>query len=139
MLGLIQASALLHQFQRKWDADGRIIASPDDYKLVKKRFGDVLARSMGSAGSQRIATFLEDLRRAVDGRGRFTIADLTGKVDGCTNKIRGCVNELVSLGQVQVLQASVGNKPTVYGFAPDGQPLNTLDLPDVKEPPVREG
>lgn len=58
VLNLIRAHALLHQAQRERDAQGRVIATLDDYSIVRELVADLLAEGVD-------ATVPKTLRQAV--------------------------------------------------------------------------
>lgn len=59
ILTLIRAHALLHQENREWDDRGRLLASLDDYSVVRDLIADVLAEGVGVAVSDEIAEVVE--------------------------------------------------------------------------------
>jgi hypothetical protein len=46
LLALIRAHALLHQATREHDAKGRIVASLDDYAVVRELIADVISEGV---------------------------------------------------------------------------------------------
>ncbi len=48
LLTLIQTHAILHQRQRDWDTEGRVIATLDDYAAIRALVEDLLAEAMGA-------------------------------------------------------------------------------------------
>jgi hypothetical protein len=65
-LALVEASALLHQRQRKVDQDGRLIAEPADYALAARLLSGPLARTIGESLSDPARRFLDRLFAEVD-------------------------------------------------------------------------
>ena len=59
LLALIRAHAVLHQMNRARDAAGRIIASLDDYKVVRGIVADVLAEGVQSTVSPTVRETVE--------------------------------------------------------------------------------
>ncbi len=66
VLSIVQASALLHQRQRKTDQDGRLIAEPADYAVAARLLSGPLARTIGESLSDPARRFLERLIAEVD-------------------------------------------------------------------------
>lgn len=62
VLRMIQASALLHQFQRELSVEG-IVANQDDYELARSLLSESLGRSLGGALSAAVVRFWEKLRQ----------------------------------------------------------------------------
>jgi hypothetical protein len=93
VLGLIRAHALLHQASRERDDRGRIIATLDDYAVVRQLVVDVV-----SEGVQ--ATVKPEVRQAVE-----TVASLAGD-DGATRKQLGLELELDPSAAGRRLQAA---------------------------------
>ena len=58
---MIQASALLHQFQRLRDESGRIVAQPEDDWLAQLLLNEVLARSLGHKSADALKRFVKRL------------------------------------------------------------------------------
>jgi thiamine monophosphate kinase len=56
---LIEASALLHQYQRQTDEQGRIVATEKDYELVFS-LGELITESMSTI-SQKLHSILETI------------------------------------------------------------------------------
>lgn len=52
VLSLVKAHALLHQASRDVDAKGRIVATPDDYAIVRDLISDVVAEGVGATVSE---------------------------------------------------------------------------------------
>ncbi len=94
LLGLIEASAFLHQHQRQMDNQGRIIASQQDYSNGKDLFEHCYY-----AGPQRA---VRDLVKAVEsfGSSEFRVADLTPKLDWGHSKAYEVLRRAADLGFV---------------------------------------
>lgn len=52
ILNLIRAHALLHQAQRKRDTEGRIVATLEDYEVVRELVADLLSEGLGATISK---------------------------------------------------------------------------------------
>jgi hypothetical protein len=63
LLALIRAHAVLHQASRDRDDEGRIIATIDDYVVVRNLVGDIIAEGIGSAVSDTVRETVEAVAR----------------------------------------------------------------------------
>ena len=114
LMSTIQASALLHQLQRQVDADGRLIATGDDYQLARHLLGKPFARLLGGALSDPALRFFERLEAwAV---GRFTTTEAIRQERGRSSErsVRGWLTELEDGGAVELVEAGKGPKPTTW-------------------------
>jgi len=132
LLGLVKSMALLHQFQRDRDQDGRVTATIEDYDLVRKRFAGPIARSLGLELSQGSQTLWERLRCY---NNHFTISDLEkdNEIALSENSIRARVSELTKAGMVKVLQPGAGRRPATYCIDRGAEMPNKLQLPDLHQ------
>ena len=73
LLGLIEASAFLHQHRRNRDGAGNIVAAPEDYLIAKELFEHCYYAGPDSKVAQLLAAAQQI--KADD----FSVADLTGK------------------------------------------------------------
>ena len=62
VLGLITTHALLHQAARQRDAQGRIVASLDDYAVVRELVADLVAESAGASVDDSLRETVEAVR-----------------------------------------------------------------------------
>ncbi len=69
LLALIRAHAVLHQASRERDQDGRIVATLDDYAVVRDLVADLMAEGVG-------ATVPETVRRTVEAVAALNTAGL---------------------------------------------------------------
>lgn len=66
LLTLIRAHALLHRETRERDKDGRIIASLEDYEVVRDLFAETLAEELGVAVSDETRAVVETVTAIID-------------------------------------------------------------------------
>jgi hypothetical protein len=112
LMGMIQASAILHQFQRTIDGDGRIVAAPDDYELARHLCRGPLARLLGGRISDAAIRFYD---RLVEwGPDRFSTADAYRRDRKSQQAIRGWLRELAEAGAVEQVEAPKGSRPAVW-------------------------
>ena len=69
LLALIRTHAVLHQATREQDRDGRIIATVDDYEVVRDLVGDVIAEGVGKQVSSTIRETVEAVRATLTDNG----------------------------------------------------------------------
>jgi hypothetical protein len=63
VLNLIRAHAILHQAARKRDVAGRIVATPDDYEVVRDLLADIISEGVEATVSPAIRETVETIRR----------------------------------------------------------------------------
>ena len=127
LLSLIKAVALLYQFQRQRNHQNQIIATVQDYDIVRTHLPGPLARGLGCALTPGASDLLEMARN----RSTFTVSQIVGKSHCSDNTIRGRINELLNTGQITRLQESSGRKPAVYCPADDPPSMGDLALPEL--------
>lgn len=125
-LSLIQTVALLHQYQREQDAHGRLIASEDDYDIVRALFLKPLGRTLKRSLTHGALQLLEFLRQDT---GEFTVRDMVAITQLATNTVGGRLRELLDAGQVLVTAQGAGRRPCRYILSPTPPPLHGLMLP----------
>jgi hypothetical protein len=80
LLALIRTHAFLHQATRDRDKNDRIIATADDYEVVRDLVGDVMAHGVGITVSQSVRETVEAVRAEVEksrnGVGLKVVADM---------------------------------------------------------------
>jgi hypothetical protein len=84
VMAVVQAIALLHQFQRHDDPqNGSIVqATVADYRVARRLIAAPLARSLGAALPDHVVSFAEWLQKAVKPGETFTVGQLDGRA-GC--------------------------------------------------------
>jgi hypothetical protein len=80
LLALIRAHAVLHQANRERDDDGRIIATLDDYTVVRELVADVIAEGVGTTVSDMVRETVAAVAAlaTADGVMALAIADKLG-------------------------------------------------------------
>ncbi|MCI0351196.1 MAG: hypothetical protein L0Z53_17370 [Acidobacteriales bacterium] len=113
LLSMVQALALLHQFQRETDAEGRIVADLADYEVARRLCGKPLGRSLGGQISDGAIRFYKRLVKAYTG-----ISFTTTEGVRHTNLSRQTTNdylwELSGVGAVEQIEERRGSKPAVW-------------------------
>ncbi|MCC7476720.1 MAG: hypothetical protein IT425_15125 [Pirellulales bacterium] len=112
LMGTIQASALLHQFQRKADGDGRVVADVADYQLARHLVRGPLARLLGGQISGAALRFYDRVVAWADGR--FTTTQAAKKDHKAPQNVRGWLVELAEAGAVDQLDPAKGCRPAAW-------------------------
>ncbi len=127
LLSLIQAVTLLYQYQRDNNEFG-LIATIDDYNIVKRFLVEPLARSMGrelTPGARELLEYIPN--------DDFAVKDLIGKVSGSENTIRSRVRELSGAGQIEIVEYGKGRQSYKYRLVDDPPELCGLTLPELEK------
>jgi hypothetical protein len=74
LLALIRSHALLHQASRERDGKGRIVATVDDYVVVRQLLADVISEAVERTVKPEVREIVEKVRELVD-------ADFDGEVE----------------------------------------------------------
>ena len=128
---MVQASALLHQFQRLRDESGRIVAQPEDYWLTQVLLQEVLARSLGRKSADALKHFVKRLR---DFTGEHTAKELAHAMIINERTVREHLQTLLQLGVIEQTAPSRGPIPAKWLIradielhGPDNNPLPSLE------------
>lgn len=77
LLRLIEAHAILHQALRDRDEQGRIVATAEDYLVVRALTADLIASGVGATVAQSIRATVEAVQQADSGEG-VTVKNIAG-------------------------------------------------------------
>jgi len=110
-IAMIKTLALLHQRQRKADAEGRIIATKDDYEVAQHLLKGPLSRSIGGGLSDPAMRFYERLVGFVSSDGEFTSSDVKGKESSSDRSVKNWINEMAEVGISELTQEHRGSRP----------------------------
>lgn len=111
LTSMIQASALLHQFQRSRDELGRIVAQPEDYWLARMLLQEVFARSLGYKAADALKRFVKRLR---DFTGEHTAKELAPRMNICERTVREHLHTLLEQGAIEQTVQHRGPIPAKY-------------------------
>lgn len=134
LISMIESVALLHQYQRQIDADGRIVAEPRDYSLARILCRGPLSRLLGGKISDAAIRFHDRLTPWVSGT--FTTADAYRHDKKSQQAIRGWLRELAEVGAVDQVEPPKGSRPAVWkltGIDRADLCAGECSLPDVEE------
>jgi len=140
VLALVQASALLHQRQRRTDQDGRLIAEPADYGVAARLLSGPLARTIGESLSDPARRFLDRLLAEVDDpidplSVPFTAKDVRRRLKIGRSTVAGFLSELEDKGFLDPSEAAAGGRGRpAKAWKPTGRDGEDVDvLPPVEE------
>jgi hypothetical protein len=135
LLGSVAASALLHQFQRERDEQGRVLATADDYAVVRKLLAGPMGRILGSGISPAVERFYERLRAHVrENHCQFRTTQAAKGETVTERAVRGWLNELSEAGFVEMVEANRGPKPAEWRLVDDPpDPGDNAGLPEVEQ------
>jgi hypothetical protein len=114
VISTVEAIVLLHQFQRERDADGRLVATIDDYALARRLLNGPMARLLGRRVSAAAHRLYSTIIKHFDYRRDFTTHDVLKDAGFCQSAVRGWLSELCDAGAIEIVEASRGHKPTVW-------------------------
>ncbi|NMC19938.1 MAG: hypothetical protein GYA33_05895, partial [Thermogutta sp.] len=120
VIGMVMASALLHQRQRQRDADGAILAAADDYQLARHLLAGPMRRSLGGGVSGGAARFLDRLLGWFGPEAEFTRQEARKHETAAQSAIYAWVGELVAAGLVEVVEEARGRQPAKYRLPATG-------------------
>jgi hypothetical protein len=111
ILSVIEAVTLLRQFVREEDAEGRLVATADDYRVAARVLRGPLGESLGVRKS---AAALYDRLAEKHGEATFSTAEAQ-KLDGATDRsVRNFLAELAAHGCVDQVRPGKGPNPAVW-------------------------
>lgn len=126
-LGLIQASALLHQYQRATNSDGCIVAEEADFDIAIECVGDRIGVD-GPRLSPTAEQVMTSLRQSSDHQ--LTMPQLAQTlVDATRHALRTALTELVELGLVDAGEGGRGRTRTyrLLAIQPGSSGIQLLD------------
>ena len=133
VLGMVAASALLHQRQRLVDADGRLMATAEDYQIARRLLDKPMARLLGRRISDAARRFYDRLVTWAVGI-EFSAHDAVPHEEVTERTVRTWLSELYSAGYVNLVKAGHAHEPNRWQLAkvpPPGQAVAVL--PTVEE------
>ena len=134
LMGVIQASALLHQYQRECGAGGQLIATADDYRIARGLCRAPIARSLRKFTSKVALDFHGRLNAL--GKSEFSTADAARKESVSGRTVQKWLNELRTAGAVVQVKAHRGNEPAEWrlmGMDRAGVAIGGFELPSVEQ------
>lgn len=131
LMSMVQAIALLHQRQRQIDADGRLIASRDDYQLARHLLAKPLGRLLGGKLSDPASRCYNRLVEQFSGD--FTTREAVRNDTASERSVRGWLMELHDAGRIDLVEPAKGPKPARWKLTSTTDPDDSSDLPTAAE------
>jgi hypothetical protein len=113
LMSLVQASALLHQYQRSNDSAGRVIATREDYQLARHLLSEPMRRLLGGGISAPARRFHERLGRWF-GLAQFSTKDARRKEQASRASVYDWLSELREAGAIELIEPGRGSKPSTW-------------------------
>ena len=132
LLSLIKAVSLLHQFQREKTDDGNIIATLDDYAIVRKYLTQPIGRGLGVELTAGTAGLLDCIKSKYEYDDPFTARDLIEET-GLGKIVYDRMKELRRHGDIKIKEPGAGNIAAKYCRNPYPTGAAGLELPDLKK------
>jgi hypothetical protein len=138
LLALIEAHAILHQLSREKDAEGRIIATTEDYAQVRDLIAPIMAEGVGATVSSTVRETVEAVKALACESGVMTLAIANQlKLDRSTVTRR--LSVAASQGYLQNLEDKRG-KPSRWAIGdPLPDKIDLLPLPEALNHTPDEG
>jgi len=108
---MIQACALLHQWQRETDDRGRIIARPEDFWIARQILEPVLARSLTARPLEALRRFVAQVRKL---SGEFTAKEIAAHLKINERTVREHLQSLLGEGAIQQTEPARGPIPAKW-------------------------
>jgi hypothetical protein len=109
LLSIIQASALLHQFQRELTDDGRVIANRVDYRAAAVLLAEPMDRLLGGGISEPARRFADRLQGWFEDQ-TFTARQAKARETTSRTSVQGWLNELHAVGLVERVAEAQGSQ-----------------------------
>src|SRR5262249_470754 len=113
LVSLVQASALLHQYQRGQDDAGRVIATLEDYRLARHLLREPMRRLMGGGTSEPARRFHARLRSWF-GLAQFSTMDARMKEQASRASVYDWLSELNAAGAIELVEPGRGSLPATW-------------------------
>jgi hypothetical protein len=133
LLTMIQASALLHQYQRAQDPAGRVIADRDDYRVAARLLHGAMRRLLGGGVGEPAQRFYQR-PEGWFGREAFTTKKAKDREKTGRTGVYAWLQELHRAGAIEQVEAPRGPKPATWKLGEGGiDALNRSVLPSEGE------
>lgn len=132
LLNLIRAHALLHQATRDRDEDGRIVATLEDYAVVRDLVADLVGEAVEATVSNSIRETVTAIANIIDGgKAHASVADLARALGLETSAARRRAYAAAAKGYIRNIVEKKG-QPARY-VAGDALPEDRPLLPESEE------
>ena len=134
MLNLIKAHAILHQLSREQNADGEIIATLDDYAVVRDLVVAPISEGLGATVSKEVretVNVLGNLNPRVDtDTGFMSLADVAKKLGIDKSSASRRVKQAIKLGYLMNAETIRGKPMQLYIGDPLPEEVQVLPRPE---------
>jgi hypothetical protein len=110
---MIAASALLHQYQRDQDDQGRLLAAEDDYRIAADLLHEPLRRLLWGGLPESLARFFERLGGWFK-TGPFTTREATSREETSRSSVYSWLHELHKAGALEQVEEPRGRRPATW-------------------------
>src|SRR5262249_56267771 len=132
LMSMVQAAALLHQFQREKDGSGALLATAEDYHLARYLLLKPMSRLLGGQLSDPARRFFDRLQKWATGA--FTSTEAKQRDSNSKSSVHNWLAELHDAGLVNLVESGRGRTPATWkpsGTSPDD--AGSTCLPAVEE------
>jgi DNA-binding transcriptional ArsR family regulator len=112
LMSTIQAITLLHQWQRKQDGQGHLLATAADYQLARRLLAKPMLRILGGGLSEPARRFYDRLKTWATAP--FTSSDARKKETHSQSSVKSWLSELREAGLVEVIEEKRGRSPATW-------------------------
>jgi hypothetical protein len=125
IMSMIQAIALLHQWQRERDSEGRLLATPEDYQLARVLLSKPMECLLGGGISDSALRFFEHLRQKWSGR-EFNTTQARKEAGKSKEAVRGWLVEMLDADLVKVVAESRGSVAATWTLTGNEPEVSTV-------------
>jgi hypothetical protein len=130
LLSTVRALALLHQYQRGRDPQGRLLATEEDYIVAVGLLNRPMAKLMGTGASRPSANFFGRLKKRF-GNSTFSTTDVKRSEKSCKSSVHDWLVELQDLGHVEQVEAGRGPLPATWKIPTGANEQEVTGLPHI--------
>ena len=131
LMNMVQAIAVLHQFQRQVDSSGRLLATLEDYRVARQLLSSPLGRLLGRQLSEAATRYLERLSEWARNMDCFTSTEASKRDNASRRSVQLWLSELSDHGRVEIVEPHKGNKPAKWRLAESDDTPFGWSLPDL--------
>jgi hypothetical protein len=130
---MIQAVALLHQYQRARDDQDHLVATAADYRLARQLLLQPMQRLLGSALSHSARRFYDRLRHWFPDSQPFTTTEARSQEAHSRAAVAGWLQELLEARLVQAVSANGNHKAPLWQWAGHDADESASVLPSAEQ------
>jgi hypothetical protein len=130
IMSMIQAIALVHQWQRERDGEGRLLATREDYELARALLVEPMRHLLGAGIPDPTLRFFEHLRTKW-GEREFSTTQARKEAGKSKEAVRGWLCEMLDADLVKVITEARGSMAATWALTGnEPQVSNVLPKPD---------